>query len=168
MELRGRIRIGVMGPSSCSQGVLEIARSIGRLIASEGAILICGGGTGVMEAAARGAKEVGGVTIGILPGSSASESNPHIDIPIVTGMGNGRNIINVLSSHAIIAVNGAFGTLSEIALAGKCGIPVVALDSWTVSTPEGEAPPEIEKVDSPEAAVAAALRLGRNCSDDTT
>jgi len=164
MELRSRIRIGVMGPSSCGPRVLEAACRVGCLIAREGAILICGGGSGAMEAAARGAKEEGGVTIGILPGSNASEANPHIDIPIATDMGNARNVINVLTSQAIIAISGAFGTLSEIALAVKCGTPVVALESWSLTSPAGDFPREIVIVRTPEEAVAAALRLSRERS----
>ncbi|MBZ5498722.1 MAG: TIGR00725 family protein [Acidobacteriia bacterium] len=152
-----RPRIGVMGPSECSLRARELAREVGVLIARRGGILVCGGGRGVMEAAAAGAKEAGGITLGILPGSSASEANPYIDIPIVTGLGNARNVINVLTSHAIIVVHGAYGTLSEIALALKCGTPVVALETWTVIPPAGEAPPVIIQAPTPEEAVSAAF-----------
>ena len=162
MELRVRPRIGVMGPSQCSAHGSQLAREVGLLIARAGGILICGGGRGVMEAAAAGAKEAGGITVGILPGSSAFEANPYIDIPIVTGMGNARNVINVLTSQAIIAIQGAYGTLSEIALALKCGTPVVALETWQIIPPKGGAAPEIIPARTPEEAVSSALAAIRN------
>ena len=157
MDWKDRPRIGVMGPSECPPGVSNLAREVGRLIARAGGILICGGGGGVMEAAACGAKDAGGITVGILPGSSASEANSHIDIPIVTGMGNARNVINVLTSQSVIVIHGGCGTLSEIALALKCGTPVVALESWNIIPPEGGARPKIIVVTTPKEAVAAAL-----------
>lgn len=157
MDLRNRPRIGVMGPSQCSSHALELARSVGRLIARQDGILICGGGKGVMEAAASGAKEAGGITVGILPGSRASDANEHIDIPIVTGLGDARNAINVLTSQAIIAIHGAYGTLSEIALALKAGTPVVALETWTVLPPGDTRPPGIITARTPEEAVSAAF-----------
>jgi uncharacterized protein (TIGR00725 family) len=134
-----------------------LANAVGKSIARKGGILICGGGRGVMEAAARGAKEAGGITIGILPGFSASEANPYIDIPIVTGMGDARNYINVLTSQAIIAIHGSYGTLSEIALALKCGTPVIALETWSLIPPGDGLPPEIITADTPQGAVDAAL-----------
>lgn len=157
MDLRIRPRIGVMGPSQCSRRAWDLAREVGILIARRGGILICGGGRGVMEAAASGAKEAGGITVGILPGSLASEANNSIDIPIVTGLGNARNVINVLTSQAIIAVHGAYGTLSEVALALKCGTPVVALETWGVIPPQGDPLPEIITARTPEEAVSAAF-----------
>lgn len=150
-----------MGPSQCSPRARDLARQVGRLIARAGGILICGGCRGVMEAAAAGAKEEGGMTVGILPGARASEANPYIDIPIVTDMGNARNVINVLTSQAVIVVQGGYGTLSEIALALKCGTPVVALETWGVVAPEGGQPPEIIRARTPEEAVAAALASAR-------
>ena len=161
MDLRDRPRVGVMGPSNCSSRAWELAREAGRLIARADAILICGGGTGVMEAAARGAKEGGGITVGILPGARASEANVSIDIPIVTDLGNARNMINVLTSEAIIAIHGAYGTLSEIALALKCGTPVVGLETWALSSPEGELSSGIVMAATAGEAVDTALRLIR-------
>ncbi len=157
MDLRTRPRIGVMGPSQCSSHALETARTVGQLIARQGGILVCGGGQGVMKAAALGAKEAGGITVGILPGSRASDANEYIDIPIVTGLGDARNAINVLTSQAIIAVHGAYGTLSEIALALKAGTPVVALETWTLIPPEDAPAPEIIAARNPEEAVSAAF-----------
>jgi uncharacterized protein (TIGR00725 family) len=153
-----RPRIGVVGPAFCTPDVYELARQVGFLIGRNGAILICGGRSGVMEAAAKGAKEAGGTTVGILPGDIASEANAYIDIPIVTGMGNARNAINVLTSQVIIAIHGSYGTLSEIALAIKCRIPVIGLKTWELFAPGGE-PTPIVLADSAEEAVAAAFKL---------
>jgi uncharacterized protein (TIGR00725 family) len=118
------------GQSSASAEAKELAREIGRLIAINGAHLICGGLEGVMEAACRGAKEVGGTTIGVLPTGSKSDANPYVDIPIVTGMGMARNVIIVRTADAIIAIDGSYGTLSEIAHALDQGKKVISLRSW--------------------------------------
>ena len=126
-------RIGVLGNSRCSREVVELAEAVGREIARRDAILVCGGLTGVMEGAARGAKEAGGLTIGILPGTNAADANPFIDIPIVTGIGKARNSIVVLTSEVVIAIHGQYGTLTEVAYALHFGIPVVSLNSWHVS-----------------------------------
>ncbi len=157
MERTYRTLIGVMGASQCDQKVYETAREVGRLVAQRGAVLLCGGRGGVMEAAARGAKEAGGLTIGILPGMNASETppNPYIDVAIFTGMGDGRNWINVCASDAIIAISGGYGTLSEIALALKVGKPVVLLHSWEL--PSHEASP-LYVARTPEEAVEMAFR----------
>ena len=114
MDLRLKPRIGVMGPASCSLTTYDLARQVGFLIGQKGALLICGGGSGVMEASARGAKEAGGITIGILPGATAADANPYIDIPIVTDLGNARNIINILTSQVIIFLDCSF--LSRLSL----------------------------------------------------
>ena len=159
MDLRGRTRIGVMGPSACSTRIWNLARDVGFGIARRGGILICGGGGGVMEAAAKGAREAGGITVGILPGNRADQACAYVDIPIVTGLGNARNVINVMTSQVIIAVHGAFGTLSEIALALKCGTPVVGLETWSLSPPAGEIVPEIFAASGAEEAVAMAFDL---------
>ncbi len=162
MEWSRRPRIGVMGPAVCTPQVARCASEIGRCIAREGGILICGGMSGTMEAAARGAREAGGLVVGILPGSSVADANPFIDIPIVTDLGNARNVINVLSSQVIIAIHGSFGTLSEIALALKCGIPVVGLETWKLEPPAGEPAVEIVCATSPQEAVDMAIRLIRH------
>jgi uncharacterized protein (TIGR00725 family) len=126
--------IGVMGGSACTREEYELALGVGRLVAGRGFVLLCGGGSGVMEAAAAGAKEAGGLTVGVLPGSDASESpaNPHIDIALFTGLSDARNAVNVKSAEAVIAIGGGHGTLSEIALALRNGKPVIALRTWTV------------------------------------
>lgn len=125
--------IGVIGAGQASPALRKIAKLVGQEIARQGATLACGGLAGVMEAACQGAKEEGGLTIGILPGSDKSEANRFVDIPIVTGLSYARNLVLVRTSDAIIAVGGGFGTLSELAFALKLGKPVVAIDSWAVS-----------------------------------
>lgn len=157
MEKLRNPRIGVMGPGSCSPALYALAREVGYLIAREKAILVCGGHGGVMEASARGAKEGGGITVGILPDDSADAANPFIDIPIVTGIGIARNAINALTSQSIIAIGGSFGTLSEIALALKCGTPVIGLETWDAVSGDGERL-QIRLARSAEDAVSAALK----------
>ena len=120
------IIIGVMGGGKATPAVQEAAYELARRIAMEGWVLLNGGrSAGVMEASAKGAAECGGLTIGILPDDSTAHASDHIAIPIVTGMGNARNIINVLSSHIVVACPGGTGTISEVALALKCGKTVI-------------------------------------------
>ncbi len=126
-----RVRhIAVIGAGRCSANEYREAREVGRLIADRGAVLVCGGLGGVMEAAARGAKEGGGTTIGILPGHDRSLANPYIDLAVTTGLGEARNLVVVSTGDAIVAVGGSYGTLSEIGLAAKIGRPVVILHGW--------------------------------------
>ncbi len=136
-----RVIIGVMGPAACDSQTADMARAVGRGIAERGAVLLCGGRGGVMEAAAQGARDVAGLTIGILPGASQRESppNPHIDIALFTGLGEARNWVNVCASDAVIAIGGGFGTLSEIALALKAQKPVILVGSWRLEI-EGVVP----------------------------
>jgi uncharacterized protein (TIGR00725 family) len=159
LDLRNRPRIGIMGPSACSPRVWNLARDVGYWVARLGGILICGGGGGVMEAAAKGAKDAGGVTVGILPGNRSDAANAYIDIPVVTDLGNARNVINVLTSQVVIAVHGGFGTLSEIALALKCGTSVVGLETWALSPPPGESMPPIRTAANAQEAVTMAFDL---------
>lgn len=146
--------IGVIGTSEASTEEYQTAEEVGREIARRNGILVCGGLGGVMEASCRGAKSEGGLTIGIIPGSSKKEANPYVDIPIVTGISEARNIIVVRSSNAIIAIGGSFGTLSEIAFALKLEIPVVGINTWEVST-------NIKKATTPKEAVDLAFSLAR-------
>jgi len=125
--------IAVVGGSTASPEVYAAAREVGQEVASAGAVLITGGLGGVMEAASQGAKEKGGTVVGILPGFSRKDANPYVDIPIVTGLGDGRNMLIVQTAQAVIALPGEYGTLSEIAFALKIGRPVVSLGSWKVS-----------------------------------
>ncbi len=127
------LQIGVVGSSSCRGDVFRIAEHVGELVAKNGAILISGGLTGVMEAASRGAKSAGGLVVGILPGASKADSNPYVDVIILTEMGHARNAIIARSSDCLIAIAGGYGTLSEVALALKIGKPVVTLTSpWNI------------------------------------
>ncbi len=122
--------IAVCGSSVVDGEGENRARQVGRLIARQGFALVCGGLGGVMEASCSGAKEEGGITIGILPGSHREDANPFVDVPIVTGIGHARNSIIVQTANAVIALPGGAGTMSEISLALKVGTPVVALDAW--------------------------------------
>ncbi|HUN58748.1 MAG TPA: TIGR00725 family protein [Candidatus Binataceae bacterium] len=128
--MASRLAIAVIGAGDASPETLALAREVGRGIAERGAVLICGGRTGVMEAAAEGAQAAGGHTIGIMPTYDRSSANSHIEFVIATGMGQARNVIVVASAAAVVALPGEAGTLSEIGLALKIGRPVVALGAW--------------------------------------
>ncbi|MBW6470236.1 MAG: TIGR00725 family protein [Methanosarcinaceae archaeon] len=126
-------QIGVIGAGNCNESVAMIAEEVGREIAKRGAVLICGGLGGVMQAASHGAKKEGGTTIGILPGSRREDANPYIDIAILSAMGHARNAIIAQSCDALIAIDGEYGTLSEIALSLKMGKTMVLLESkWRI------------------------------------
>lgn len=141
------MQIAVIGPGAAASGERDAAYAAGREIAAAGAVLVCGGLGGVMEAACRGAHEAGGTTVGILPGTG--EGNPFLDITIRSGLGHGRNVFIVLSADAVIAIGGSHGTLSEIAIALKTGRPVFGLRTWDI---EGVIP-----CAAPEEAVRRAL-----------
>jgi uncharacterized protein (TIGR00725 family) len=131
------------------------AETVGRMVAERGATVVCGGMGGVMEAACKGAKSAGGLTIGILPTMQKETANPHVDVPVVTGMGVARNVIIVRTSDVLIAVGGRFGTLSEIAHALSMGKRVISLKSWeTLNT--DEAPEGLIFASTPEEAVELA------------
>ena len=125
--------IAVIGSSTAGDSLADTAEEVGRELASRGAKVVCGGLGGVMEAVCRGAKSAGGTTIGVLPGSDPAVANQYVDIPICTGIGYARNVIVVKTGEAVIAIGGAFGTLSEIGHALADGIPVVGLGTWNVS-----------------------------------
>ncbi len=125
--------VAVVGGGRCSPEEGKLAEEVGTELARRGAVLVCGGLGGVMEAAARGARSKGGLTVGILPGDSREAANIHICIPIATALGEARNMLVVRASQAVIAIGGEYGTLSEIAFALKLGIPVVGLDIWSLS-----------------------------------
>ncbi|MFQ5705914.1 MAG: TIGR00725 family protein [bacterium] len=124
--------IGVIGGSDCTAETERLAEEVGALIAQKNAVLICGGLGGVMAAACRGAKKHGGTTIGILPGKDKTQANPFVDIAIVTGMSDARNVIIIRSSQAVIAIDGSYGTLSEISFCLKFKVPVIGLQTWEV------------------------------------
>ena len=151
------IQIGVIGAGQCSKEIEQLAEEVGKEIARNKATLVCGGLGGVMEASAKGAKQEGGNTVGILPGVSFEDANPFIDIPIVTGLSHARNVLVVRSSHALIAIEGGYGTLSEIAIALKIGKPVVGLRTWEISE-------EIITVETPQEAVKKAIDLVKKSS----
>lgn len=149
----GRRRmIGVIGSADPDVFESELAREVGREIARRGFALVCGGLGGVMEAACRGAREEGGMTIGILPGMRRSDANEYVDIPVVTGMGHARNLLIVQTASSVVALPGGPGTLSEVALALKVGTPVVALGAWQHI--DG-----VQKAQTPQVAVQKAARL---------
>jgi len=153
--------VAVIGGGQCSEGEARIAEEVGREIARRGAILICGGLSGVMEAACKGASSEGGTTIGILPGDSHQTANPYVQIPIVTGMGPARNVIIVKSAQAVIAVGGSYGTLSEMSHALRRGIPVIGLNTWSLSR-GGQQDSSIIPAQNPAEAVNKALDLATN------
>ncbi|MDI6739503.1 MAG: TIGR00725 family protein [Candidatus Edwardsbacteria bacterium] len=146
------IRIGVIGAADGTARQTRIAEEAGKLIAERGGILVCGGMSGVMEAACRGASLAGGITVGILPGGSAAEGNDYVSIPVLTGMGYARNALVVRTSQAVIAIGGRYGTLSEIAYAAQFGIPVIGLSTWKIRAP-------IRHVRTPQEAVTLAFKL---------
>lgn len=148
--------ISVIGSASCSQNQVELAEAVGRRLAERGAVLVCGGGGGVMEAACRGARAAGGVTIGILPGSDPVGGNPYLSVALPSGLGQARNALVAMAGMAVIAIGGGAGTLSEIGLAIKAGRKVIGLDTWEATTFEGR-PVEIVRCRAPEEAVEAAL-----------
>ena len=125
--------IAVVGAGSCADNIYLLAEKAGVLLAQKGYTIICGGLGGVMEAVCKGARSSGGITIGILPGDNISDANPYVDIPVATGLGIGRNIIIIRTARAVLAIDGQYGTLSEIAFALQLKKPVVGLHTWEVS-----------------------------------
>jgi uncharacterized protein (TIGR00725 family) len=154
-----QIYIGVIGGSACSSKIAELARTMGRYIAENGWILVCGGMGGVMEAACRGAVEAGGVTCGILPGESRAEANPYLSYSLVSGLGHARNLIVIRSSHAVVAIDGSYGTLSEISFANICGKPIIGLKSWHVRPAENSGQSLFTKQAETAEEALAALKL---------
>ncbi len=149
MNLRGKFRIGVIGGSEINSKIYRLAYEVGKEIAKNDCILVCGGLGGVMEAVSRGAKENGGITMGILPGTDKEDANPYIDLPIPTGISYARNMLVVLNSDVIIAIDGKYGTLSEISYANIFGKKVIGLETWDI---EG-----VEKAENAEDAVKKAI-----------
>ena len=150
--------LAVVGSAGCDAETAALAEEVGQEIARRGAVLICGGRGGVMEAACRGACSAGGTTVGILPGTDRSQANPYVDVPIVTGLGEARNVLVVRSADAVIAVSGGYGTLSEIALALKMDRPVVGLETWALCHP-GQKEFGLVTAASPSEAVERAIGL---------
>jgi uncharacterized protein (TIGR00725 family) len=151
--------VAVIGPSDATSQQTRNAEEIGRKLAEGGAIVVCGGLGGVMEAACRGAStaEKAGITIGLLPGTDRDSANEWVQIAIPTGLGELRNGLVIRAADTVIAVGGAYGTLSEIALALRAGIPVIGLNTWEI---EG-----IERVESSDDAVSRALQRAAGRGD---
>ncbi len=144
--------IAVIGGAETTQKNLNIAEEVGALLANNGAIVITGGLGGVMEAASRGAKQAGGLVIGILPGTDKRMANEYVDIPIVTGMNQARNIIIARTCDCAIAIDGKYGTLSEIAYCLMFNVPVIGINTWDIDAP-------IIKAKSAKEAVAKAFEV---------
>ena len=160
---RMALHLGVIGEGVCSRTTARAAERVGAGIAEAGAVLFSGGRTGVMEAASRGAARAGGTVVGVLPGFSRSDANRWVTIPIVTGMDQARNVILVRSCDAVIAVGGSYGTLSEIALALKLGVPIVGLGTWKLGAPAVRRVPLL-RARTPEDAVRLALSVARTAA----
>jgi len=157
------MRIAVIGSGDHHDRLAALAYEVGRELAARGHILICGGRGGVMLEAARGAKDAGGLTVGILPGDDVTEANAHIDVPIPTGLGHVRNAVVARSAEAVIAIGGSYGTLSEIAFAVMAGRPIVGLDTWTARDHEGSDLP-IHRAES----AVEAVTLAESFASDVT
>jgi len=152
-----RIHIAVIGSGHAEDAECDLAARVGRALAEAGAVVVCGGLGGVMEAACRGARDGEGVSVGILPGTDRGAANPYVDVALPTGMGEGRNVLVVRAADAVVAVGGEFGTLSEVALALQAGIPVVGLGTWELAK-RGRAADVVLRVDTPEEAADLAVR----------
>ena len=150
------VQISVIGASEGADDILRDAEAVGRGIAEAGAVLVCGGLTGVMEAASKGAAEAGGTVVAVLPTLSPADANPYVTHAVATGTGHARNLAVVASGAAVIAIGGEWGTLSEIGYARKLGRPVVSIQSWTLRNHAGTDLGIVE-AETPEQAVEAAL-----------
>lgn len=148
--------ISVIGAGQASDDEMAAGEEIGRRLAEAGAVLVCGGLGGVMDAAARGCEAVGGTSVGVLPGEDRAHASAHLTVRIATGLGEARNAIVARAADAVIAVGGEFGTLSEIALALKMGKPVVGLGTWSLDL-EGLPGDPLQRASDPADAVARAL-----------
>jgi hypothetical protein len=155
--------IAVIGGSSSTPEEASLAEDVGRALAEAGAVLVCGGRGGVMEAACRGAHHAGGLTIGVLPGFDDSDANPYVDIAIVTGMGEARNAVITRTAAAVVAIGGSYGTLSEIGFALGFEKPVVGLGTWTVER-KGHAAAPIIRAETAEEAARLALACAMDAS----
>jgi uncharacterized protein (TIGR00725 family) len=157
--------VAVVGGAQCSRDEAKLAEAVGVELAKRKATLICGGLGGVMAAACKGARSAGGKTVGIVPGNTRDEANPYVDIPIVTGIGEARNVIVVNTAQAVIAIGGKFGTLSEIAYALRSKIPVVGLNTWTLSK-NGRLVKSIIAANTPKEAVEKAVAAIKGAEEE--
>ncbi|MGH3739078.1 MAG: hypothetical protein ACRDT6_26290 [Micromonosporaceae bacterium] len=162
-------QVAVCGPRFCTDDDAANARRVGELLAEQGAVVICGGGTGVMAAVAAGVRSRDGLVVGVRPNDSREGASPDLSVTLVTNMGEARNAIIVWSADAVIVVGGSWGTLSEVALAKRRGdVPVIALGSWRIIDNNGDDVPGIEHVDSAEEATALAMTAHQERQDDPT
>ncbi|HEX6709367.1 MAG TPA: TIGR00725 family protein [Rubrobacter sp.] len=150
--MRSETYVAVVGSGTASGDLYEKAKEVGRLVAERGGVVVCGGLSGVMEAAARGAAEAGGTSIGILPDEDRRRQNKNLTYSVATGAGQARNLAVVCSGDVVIAVGGEYGTLSEIGLARKVGRPVVVIEGWDL----GE---HVSVASSPREAIETAFGL---------
>jgi len=142
-----KILVSVIGGHKCDEETANLAEKVGEIIASSGAVLVTGGRRGIMEAASRGAKQAGGLTVGILPGEDKSDANEFVDIVITTGMGYSRNALVAGTSEVVVALPGEYGTLSEIAFALNAGKPVYGLGTWDIKgVKKLNSPDDLKKV----------------------
>ena len=153
--------VSVIGASRCTTELAARAEEVGELLAERGCAVVCGGRDGVMEAVARGVKRRGGVTIGILPDADRRRAAPDLTYSVCSAMGHARNLSVVASGDVVIALGGAWGTLSEIGLARSVGRPVILLDSWSMDPPEGGELDGVQRANTPSEAVELALRCAR-------
>jgi uncharacterized protein (TIGR00725 family) len=149
----GEPYVAVIGPNEATAEEVAHAEEVGRLLAGRAAVVVCGGLGGVMEAVSRGAADAGGTVLGILPGRDRADANEHVTVTLATGMGEMRNALVVRAADAVIAVGGAYGTLSEIAFALRTGVPVVGIGTWDLD--------DVVAAPDPGAAVELAMELGR-------
>lgn len=156
--------VSVIGTSTADETVWNNAYQVGRLLAKNRCVVVCGGRGGVMEAVCRGVAEGEGISIGILPGER-SEANLWVTIPLSTCLGEARNTVVVSAGDVVISIGGAFGTLSEIGFALKMGRPVIALGTWQIQDEKGEPAPLIH-AETPEEAVQVALSIFENERDE--
>jgi uncharacterized protein (TIGR00725 family) len=151
-------QVAVCGPRECTEADWATARRVGELLADAGAVVVCGGGSGVMAAVAEGARGRGGMVVGIRPNDHREDASPDLSVTLVTNMGEARNAIIVWSADAVIAIGGSWGTLSEVALAKRRGgIPVIVVNGWKIIDGTGNVVPGIEYVDSADVAVRLAF-----------
>lgn len=151
------LQVAVCGPRECTDVEQARARTVGRLLAEAGAVVLTGGGAGVMAAASAGAREAGGLAVGVLPGAR-TEANPDLSVALATHLGEARNAVLVASADVVVVVGGSWGTLSEVALARRRGTPVVTLGGWQVRDAAGRELPDAPlAAATPEQAVEAAL-----------
>jgi uncharacterized protein (TIGR00725 family) len=156
--------VGVAGASQPEASLIAPAETLGRRLAEAGAVLVCGGGFGVMAAVCRGARQAGGTTVGLLPGLDRGGGNPDLTVALPTGLEQGRNLLLVRASDALVAVGGGFGTLSEVALALRTGVPVVGLATWSLALagrPVDAFPVAADAEEAAELVLAAAREVAR-------